>query len=328
MLRNVDIASSKPVDLVLPVQADERSTANPDQAFPIPISLIEELWSAAGAETCGLNVAEFCLVLSRVGEKVNHGLPAGLVPDVATSAAFYRSLHLAELALAHGCALGRETAWEIFFSKYRTSLFHAAVSITGSATLGRELADSLYAELYGLRQVDGERRSPLASYSGRGSLPGWLRATLVQRWRDHHRRTHRETTLDGVESPAPTPSVPVLADLDQLAIAVARTLQSLDAEDRFLLSAYHLDRQTLLQIARTLHVHEATISRRLKRLAGDLRKLLITNLILIGLSDAAAEEALGADPRDIEINLRRLLQTSQTSTFSNRRQQTATPSST
>jgi RNA polymerase sigma-70 factor (ECF subfamily) len=43
------------------------------------------------------------------------------------------------------------------------------------------------------------------------------------------------------------------------------------------------------------------------------------------LSKAAAEEALGTDPRDIEINLRRLLQTSQTSSFSNRRAQTAPP---
>ena len=325
MLRNVETASSKSADLVLPARADERSTAHPDQAFPIPVTLVEELWRVAEAESCGLSVAEFGLVLSVVGEKVNHGIPIGAVPDAAARAAFYRSLHIEELALAHGCALGRDAAWEVFVSRYRGSLQHAAVSITGSATLGQELADSLYAELYGLRQTEGERRSPLASYSGRGSLAGWLRTTLVQRWRDHHRRTHRETTLDDVERAAPLPSAPVPADLDQLAVAVARTLRSLDAEDRFLLSAYYLDRQTLLQIGRTLRVHEATISRRLKRLADELRKQLIANLISMGLSKAAADEALGADPRDIEINLRRLLQSSQTSTFSNRKAQTEAP---
>jgi len=324
MLRNVETASSKSADLVLPVRADERSSANPDHAFPVPVTLVEELWRAAEAKSCGLSVAEFGLVLSVVGEKVNHGLPAGAVPDAAARAAFYRSLHIEELALAHGCALGRDAAWEVFVSRHRSSLQHAAVSITGSATLGQELADSLYAELYGLRQTEGERRSPLASYSGRGSLAGWLRTTLVQRWRDHHRRTHRETTLDDVECAA-SPSSPVPAGLDQLAVAVARTLRSLDGEDRFLLSAYYLDRQTLLQIGRTLRVHEATISRRLKRLADELRKQLIANLISMGLSKAAAEEALGADPRDIEINLRRLLQTSQTSTFSNRKAQTEAP---
>jgi RNA polymerase sigma-70 factor (ECF subfamily) len=72
-------------------------------------------------------------------------------------------------------------------------------------------------------------------------------------------------------------------------------------------------------------VHEATISRRLKRLADELRKQLIANLISMGLSKAAADEALGADPRDVEINLRRLLQSSQTSTFSNKKAQTEAP---
>jgi RNA polymerase sigma-70 factor (ECF subfamily) len=190
--------------------------------------------------------------------------------------------------------------------------------------LGEDLADSLYAELYGLRQSGGERRSPLASYSGRGSLMGWLRATLVQRFRDYHRRTYREEPLESVESPAAAPAVSIPAELAELTAAIAQTLQDVAAEDRFLLSAYYLDRQTLLTIAQTLAVHEATISRRLKRLAASLRKQLLENLRSSGLSKAAAEEALGADPRDIEINLRTLLQTSQISTFSN---QTAMPAS-
>jgi RNA polymerase sigma-70 factor (ECF subfamily) len=271
----------------------------------------------AEAESCGLSLEEFSMVLASVGERVNHGLPPGVVPGSAQKAAFYRALHLSELALAHSCALGHEAAWEVFLGRFRASLVLAAVSITGSATLGQDLADSLYAELYGLREKDGERRSPLASYSGRGSLLGWLRATLVQRSRDHHRRTYRETPLDSVESPAAAPATPIPPELARLTAAVARTLGGLAAEDCFLLSAYYLDRQTLFQIAQTLAVHEATISRRLKRLAVSLRKQLLENLVSGGLSKAAAEETLGADPRDIEINLRKLLQTSQISAFSN-----------
>jgi RNA polymerase sigma-70 factor (ECF subfamily) len=221
---------------------------------------------------------------------------------------------LADLALAHACALGREAAWERLLISYRSSLLHAAVSITASATLGQDLADSLYAELYGLRQSDGKRRCPLGSYSGRGSLMGWLRATLVQRFRDHHRRTHRETPLDDMDCAAAEPSAGP-GQLPLLATAVAGTLSGLPAEDRFLLSAYFLDRQTLLQIARTLGVHEATMSRRIKRLTANTRKQLLKNLVSAGLSVAAAEEALGADPRDIEINLRGLLQSSQISAF-------------
>ncbi len=283
----------------------------------MPQSLIQELWRTAEAETCGLSREEFGIVLNSIGERVNHGLPVGVLPDAAQKAAFFRSLHLSELALAHACALGLDAAWETFVSRYRASLVHAAVSITGSASLGQELADSLYAELYGLlRNAGGERRSPLASYTGRGSLLGWLRATLAQRSVDRHRRTHRETPLKDFDVPAPAPAA-VSEEADHLKKALARTFRGLAAEDRYLLSAYYLDRQTLLQIARILGVHEATISRRLKRLVGDVRKQLLGNLRSGGLSKRAAEEALGADPRDIEINLRKLLQTSQTPTFFN-----------
>jgi len=71
----------------------------------------------------------------------------------------------------------------------------------------------------------------------------------------------------------------------------------------------------LLQIARVLGVHEATVSRKLKRATEDTRKQVLTNLWRGGLSRRAAEEALGADPRDLNVNLKKLLQNSQTEAF-------------
>jgi RNA polymerase sigma-70 factor (ECF subfamily) len=311
----VDTASSQPGDLSLPVQAAEPSTVIPTLAP----GLLQELWLAAEGAGCGLTCEEFGGVLTSVGEKVNYGLAAGNNPDGGQRAAFLRSLHLSELALAHSCVLGREAAWQRFFHSYRSSLTQAAIAITGSATVGHELADSLYAELYGLRERDGQRRSPLASYSGRGSLLGWLRTTLAQRHVDHHRRTRREAPLDNVDPPAAeASSLPVSAEVNRLQEAVSLSLRSLPAEDRFMLSAYYLDRQSLLEISRMIHVHEATVSRRIKRLVDDLRKRLIHHLQSGGLSKRAAEEALGADPRDIELNLRALLQTSQRPPFSDK----------
>jgi RNA polymerase sigma-70 factor (ECF subfamily) len=283
-----------------------------------PPHVLDELWRRAEAEACGLTREEFSQVLATVGAKLNHGLPPGTGADQNQKANFFRGLRLAELALAQACALGRDTAWERFLGLYRSGLTQAAIGITGSATLGSDLADSLYAELYGLRQVDGERRSPLASYTGRGSLMGWLRTTLVQRFRDHHRRTHREEPLDDFDTPAAQTDAPA-AGTAALMAALGPTLEGLGGEDRFLLVAYYLDRQTLLTIARTLGVHEATISRRLKRLVMDTRSLLLENLRAAGMSAAAAGEALGADPRDLEINLRALLQNSQSAPFSDER---------
>ncbi len=104
-------------------------------------------------------------------------------------AAYFRGLRLGDLVLARACAAGNERAWERFVAIYREPLVRAAIAITSSDTLGRELADQLYAELFGLTTRDGERRCPLESYRGRGSLMGWLRTTLAQRHVDHYRRT-------------------------------------------------------------------------------------------------------------------------------------------
>ena len=128
-----------------------------------------------------MTLDEFSSALDSVGARFNHGFPPSTCPDSAQKIAFFRSLHLSEFALAHSCALGREVAWRRFVDRYRSLLTQAAIAITGSTTLGHDLADSLYSELYGLRQVDGQRASPLSSYSGRGSLLGWLRTTLAQR---------------------------------------------------------------------------------------------------------------------------------------------------
>jgi len=295
--------------------------------------LVRELYVAAEAEGCALTAAEFGAALASVGEKHHYNLPPETHPTAAQQTAFYRGLRLPEFALAQACALGREAAWERFLGLYRGPLTQAAIAITGSGTLGHDLADSLYAELFGLGGASSQsegmaRRSPLASYSGRGSLLGWLRSTLAQRHIDHHRRTRRETSLEAVETQpiaAPLASVAPLPDeLDRLAQAVARSLATLAPEDRFLLSAYFLDRQTLLQIARLLRVHEATVSRKLKRLTAELRKQLLRELQAGGLSKRGSEEALGADPRDLEINLRGLLQTSQSPPFLNQTIRTQT----
>jgi RNA polymerase sigma-70 factor (ECF subfamily) len=325
----VDTAS-QPGELTLPrPSAEPTLAASPDaeadlahaSVTGLPPALIQELWLAADAESCALTREEFSSALAAIGAKRHYGLPpdteTGIRPTAAQQAAFCRALRLPELALAQACALGRDPAWQRFLNLYRGPLTQAAIAITGSATLGHDLADSLYAELFGLTERSGRRNSPLASYSGRGSLLGWLRTTLAQRHIDHHRRTHRETPLDDLDTAAPTAAaVPQSAELAHLAQAVSRTLAMLAPEDRFLLASYFLDQQTLLQISRLLHVHEATVSRKLKRLTSDLRKQLLRNLQSDGLSKRAAEEALGADPRDLEINLRALLQTSQTSSFS------------
>jgi len=98
----------------------------------LPLTLVQDLWVSAKADNLGLTIEEFTDTLLSVGAKVNYGLPVGDHPDAGQKAAFLRSLHLEELALARSCALGYDAAWKRFFHLYRAPLTQAAIAITGS----------------------------------------------------------------------------------------------------------------------------------------------------------------------------------------------------
>jgi RNA polymerase sigma-70 factor (ECF subfamily) len=140
---------------------------------------------------------------------------------------------------------------------------------------------------------------------------GWLRAILAQRRVDQYRKIGRETELSEIEPVAAVSEEPDLERLEDLRLAIKITLSEASAEERFLLSAYYLDQHTLQEISSVLRVHVATISRKLNRATERLRKQLLRTLKARGLSRRAAEETLGTDPRDVDINLRKLLQKSE-----------------
>ena len=313
------MASAETVASV-PKTASKRETETLAQRGAIDARLLDELWRASDGPNWGLTRDEFDMILADAGAAWNFGLEASVSPTPQQRADYFRGLHLDDLVLARACAAGNERAWEHFIVRNRQPLIRAAIAITGSETLGRDLADQLYAGLFGLNTREGERRCPLLSYRGRGSLMGWLRTTLAQRHVDHHRRSWRlqplDDSMDEVDAPAPDapPQTPA-AELSQLQQAIEHALRERDAEERFLLAAYYLDGQTLLQIARVLCVHEATVSRKLRRATEVTRKQVLRSLQRGGLSRRAAEEALGADPRDVEVNLKKLLQNSQTEAF-------------
>jgi RNA polymerase sigma-70 factor (ECF subfamily) len=277
----------------------------------LPEKLGEELWQMAGAELVEVSRAEFTDALETIGARDNFGVDPEKQADARQRETFWLGLHLEELAIARGCALGRESAWRRFLAQYREQLTRAAIEMTRSAALGEELASALYSELFGLTEREGRRWSPLLRYSGRGSLMGWLRAILAQRRVDQYRKIGRETELGEIEPAAAVSEQIEPEQLGDLRVALKMTLSEASAEERFLLSAYYLDQHTLHEMSRVLRVHEATISRKLKRATERLRKQLLRTLRARGLSRRAAEEALGTDPRDVDINLRKLLQKSE-----------------
>jgi RNA polymerase sigma-70 factor, ECF subfamily len=281
----------------------------------LPEMLGEELWRVAGAALVELSKTEFADALETIGARDNFGLDPERQTNERQRETFWRALHLEELAIARGCALGRESAWRRFLAQYQEQLTRAAVEMTGSAALGEELSSALYSELFGLTEREGRRWSPLLRYSGRGSLMGWLRAILAQRRVNQYRKLGRETALGEIEPAAAVSEQLQLERLEDLRVAIKMTLSEVSAEERFLLSAYYLDQHTLHEMSRVLRVHEATVSRKLKRATERLRKQLLRTLRARGLSRRGAEEALGTDPRDVDLNLRKLLQKSEGNTI-------------
>jgi RNA polymerase sigma-70 factor (ECF subfamily) len=274
--------------------------------------LLLRLWRESSGERFGFTYMQFEELMLEVAVSNHWGRDAAAASE-AQKTAFLASIRVKELVLARACALGNESAWDAFLLEYREMLYSAAYGIIRQDGLGRELADSLYADLFGLSAPKGYRQSKLTSYTGRGSLAGWLRSVLAQRYVDQYRKAHRLVSIEEQDAELLTAS-PETSSIDgdlhrkTLADCIGIALRQLAAEDRFLLQAYYLDGRILAEIARLLGLHESTISRRLKRLGNSLRKQILKHLESSGLSRRAAEEALSSDVRDIEVNVRRLLQ--------------------
>jgi hypothetical protein len=72
-------------------------------------------------------------------------------PGDAEVAAYLDSLHVEDLGLACACAAGDERAWEHFVREFRPVLYRCAAA-AAPPEQARDLAHSLYAELFGLTE--------------------------------------------------------------------------------------------------------------------------------------------------------------------------------
>lgn len=274
--------------------------------------LLPELHGNSNGARVGISPEAFAAILADVAVKY---LPADSSHRQAR--AFLLTLRVEELVLARACAAGNDAAWETFLTRYREKLYQAALRIAREDSAARDLADTLYAELYGVTSRDGERISKLSSFTGRGSLEGWLRTVLAQEFVNRYRRTKRLVSLDeesdeGSQFAAPDPEAGPAVD-PRLERATGSALNALSAEDRTILAAYYIDGRTLAEIARMLGVHESTISRKVDKLGKSLRKRIMAEMVQQGMTRRQAEEAFEVDVRDLQIDIRRALTQESTS---------------
>jgi RNA polymerase sigma-70 factor (ECF subfamily) len=234
-------------------------------------------YQSSGAERLGLEQAQWQSCLSEIA--ASHLGPA---PSARELTNFFRALHMQDLALARACALDIPAAWEELVATHSAVVLRAALRIAAPDEVrARELAHSLWTDLYC-------NAAKLASYTGRGALENWLKASLYQSNTNLYRSERRFTTLEESLCPVYTELAP--RDLAQVEVetiieqSLRVVLGELSAEDRFLLSAHFLDERNLAQISALLRVHESTVSRRISKLLKQLRRRMYHRLRAEGLT--------------------------------------------
>jgi len=240
-------------------------------------------------------VAQYALALARLCKRAGgarwnlgdeslcdaafRGARAAGVLDGANVDSFIDALHAEDLGLAIACQAGESAPWEHFIMSFRPQLYAAARAIAGDEARGRELADSLWAEMYGMEVRDGRRRSILSYFHGRSSILTWMRAVLAQRHVDYIRSQSRIAPLDdqleqasGTSDDHGEESGERARYVAMLGKALDAALKSLAPRDRMRMAYYYRHTLSLKEIGRVMNEHESTVSRRLARTRDYLKR--------------------------------------------------------
>ena len=207
---------------------------------------------------------------------------------------FVEDIRADDLCLVIACERGDAAAWEDLVKNYDATVKSAARKFSNSAEDTEDLASSIWAELYGLKQdADGRVKTKLSYFSGRGSLAGWLRAVVSQLAIDQFRKESRFVQIEesrefenlANESSEKTENLAVVSHADNpeeifsekqtakdVSEAIKEAIAGLEAEDKLILKLYYFDDLKLKDIGATLGFHEATASRKLVRIQTEIRK--------------------------------------------------------
>lgn len=241
---------------------------------------------------------------------------------------FVDSLNADDLCLIIACENGDESAWNDMVTRFDSTVKHAARKMSSNLEDSEDLASSIWAELYGLKEKDGQAKGKLSYYSGRGSLAGWLRAVVSQLAVDQFRKQSKFVQIDEArefenlanESAGKDENAQVISLSENpedilnrvetqkdVADAFGRALQNLDSEDRLILKLYYFDDLKLKDIGKTLGFHEATASRKLVRIQQELRKSVERILAeKHGWKTAEVKKYLAESASKLDISLERM----------------------
>lgn len=191
---------------------------------------------------------------------------------------FLAQIQADDLFMAIACANGNERAWWEFDQQHRSYMERVARHLARTEVDATDIVDAVYEQLYGTRIVDGERVSKFATYSGRGSLRGWLRTVIWHSLVDRHRAGHDEVSLDEMTenvgeggAHANFADQPVSGDegmVDQIArdryrkatvTAIQNAFNGLEDHEKLILLYYHVENLKLREISRLVENEDSPL---------------------------------------------------------------------
>lgn len=237
----------------------------------------------------GLSPADFRdAVIGAINKYLMSFTGGSEVPSTQELSRFIGELQDRDLYLALACARGNEQAWWEFDRQYRSFIERWARHLVRSGTDADEVIDSVYVELFGTRVVQGVRQSKFRTYTGRGTLRGWLRTVILHTVVDLYRGRKTEVPLedwsgDGDETadrqiwPAQMRGTEdlmltsVVRDRYRSATMAAldQSLAALDDHETLLLLYYHVEGLKLREIARIVEQPRSPIRRWFQRRRGN-----------------------------------------------------------
>lgn len=239
---------------------------------------------AAAHPDFGVASADFANAVSGAIEKYVVGFAQADQKQLREVRVFIDELQDADLFLALACARGNESAWWEFDRRYRSFIERLARHLLSMRADADEVIDHVYAELFGTRVVDGVRLSKFRTYTGRGSLQGWLRAVVSHAVIDFYRRRQDEVSLDKLDESGQEPKMrhsraahahrseeSMLASVVReryrtvTVAALDQALATLDDHEKLLLLYYHVEGLKLREIARIVEEPMSPIRRWFQR---------------------------------------------------------------
>ena len=290
--------------------------------------------SAEGAKRLLARAADdYGLPVTSLEQRIKATLQRHLLrdePDASPAAIteFADKLQADDLCLIVACEQGNQRAWDDLVERFSPTVRSAARGASSNEDAAEDLAQSIWAELHGLRRgVDGQPTGKLSYYSGRGSLAGWLRAVVAQLAIDQHRKqsrlvqTEEDADFDRIvqsstqhdwsgRDPVVNPEDETSRKLAaaEMQQALSKAVQELAAEDRLLVKLYYFDGLRLKEAGAVLGVHEATASRRLTRVHAELRQGVESVLLNEkGWTKSETDDAFSELVVGLETDIERLL---------------------